>query len=111
MPNRNLPEAETEVMTMAETRETETFALGLIVAALLYLIFRREFARRGTGEKGTAGAAGASGAGATGSCGCGGGVKTNTNASVTPIGGNSYGSPEGAYPRSPILPSVNLIGS
>jgi hypothetical protein len=104
-------------------RETETFALGLIVAAILYLIFRREFGKlglfggagangAGAGALGGAGfgGGGAGGAGGAGSgpggggCGCGGsGAPTNSIAytdTPTSIGGQSYGGPLEVYSGS-----------
>jgi hypothetical protein len=76
---------------MAETRETETFALGLIVAAILYLLLRREFGKGGQGgARANLGAGTSTGAGASGGgCGCSGtsSVPTSANSNTpTPIG-------------------------
>lgn len=57
---------------MAEERNTENFALGLIVAAIVFLLFRREFSKfsSGSAKGGAGGAGGVKPSG--GSCGCSG---------------------------------------
>jgi hypothetical protein len=101
---------------MAESdKSTENFALGIIVAVLLFLLFRAEWSRisralgfgagAGAGANGGAGAgAGTSGgAGASGGgcgCGCGGGSgKIIPFSSPISIGGQSY-SGSGGYGNS-----------
>jgi hypothetical protein len=112
-----------------DNKNTEYFALGLIVAALVYLIFRRElgaFLGIGAGANGRAGLGGGAGVGAGGAggvgagagaggaggsgggCGCGGGcgkstVSTPGNTSVTSIGGQSYS--DSPYPGSTVGPN------
>jgi hypothetical protein len=103
-------------------RETETFALGLIVAAILYLIFRREFGKLGLfggagangsgagalggagfGGGGAGGAGGAGNGSGGGGCGCGSGTPTTSIAysnTPTSIGGQSYGGPLEVYSGS-----------
>jgi hypothetical protein len=109
---------------MPENKNTEAFALGLIVAALLYLLFRRELGAflgvgaggragagggRGIGAGGSGGGAGASGgagAGGSGDCGCGGcerALPGPGNASVTSLGGQSYS--DNPYPGSSVGPN------
>jgi hypothetical protein len=55
-----------------ENRDTESFVLGLIVAAIIYLFFRREIAKLlGAGGGAVGGGKGSGGASAgNGSCGC-----------------------------------------
>lgn len=66
--------------TMAETRETETFALGLIVAAILYLLLRREFTKRGVSASGTRSGGTTMAAKANaGGCGCGASSSSGTS--------------------------------
>src|SRR5271170_7508680 len=90
---------------MAEERSTEHFALGLIVAAILFLIFRREFKNTLHGAAAElGGGAGASGRG----CGCGGGGGGITGSEFTgviPIGEQSL-SPTGAYEGSSVVSNV-----
>lgn len=105
---------------MAEERNSENFALGLIVAAIIYLLFRREFARLSSGGSlfggsgGKAGAGGAGGAGAGsggGGCGCGGAATSaNYNAPPISIGGQSLSSGP-PYGGSSVGPSPGASGS
>lgn len=107
---------------MPDNKNTEAFALGLIVAALLYLLFRRELGALlgiGAGAGGRAGAGGygigaggsgggaGAGAGGSGGCGCSGGCGKALpglgNASVTSIGGQSYS--DSPYPGSTVGPN------
>lgn len=88
---------------MAENnRDTESFALGLIVAAILYLLLRREFGKgRTTGMRASAGAGAV-----PGGCGCGGAAATkqpgqaNSNTPLS-IGNQSYNQP---YASSSVIP-------
>jgi hypothetical protein len=95
-----------EIRKMAENRETETFALGLIVAAIVYFLFRRQLdAVLGVGGRGNrpgASNGGGGGKSSTGSgCGCGGGCdsaasKLPTNPGIS-IGNQSYNSGQAAF--------------
>lgn len=100
-------------MASDNNKNTESFALGLIVAVIVYLILRRELSRvnshgaAGNGQAGGGhGAAAASGGG--GGCGCGGGGGSNGGAEpgVTPIsiGGQSYSSTGHSYGGSSVAP-------
>lgn len=85
----------------------EGFALGIIVAALVYLLFKREFeskrhhhgaAPNGVSPRGDFGTGGG--------CGCNGGAKApgaSSGTSPVSIGGNSYQTGSGAFPSSPIV--------
>jgi hypothetical protein len=67
---------------MPEDRNTENFALGLIIAAILFLLWRREFGnkivRRDTG------------AGSAARCGCDGGPQANAVNPGVSVGSESY---------------------
>jgi hypothetical protein len=95
---------------MAEDRNTENFALGLIVAAIIYFIFRRQLdkALGVSSTKGNGGAGGGSGAGKSpsGSCGggcggCGSGASLPENPG-TSVGNQSYNSPNEAFQSSTV---------
>lgn len=87
--------------------KTEGFALGLIIAALLYLLIQGHLhknlmagsraGRNGAGASGGAGGAagsGSSSAAGSGGCGCGGAEKVKTGI-VVQIGGQSYSGKSG----------------
>lgn len=66
---------------MAENnRDTENFALGLIVAAILYLLLHNQFSKLARGGSGAGGAGGAGSGGAGGGSGAGGGAGTGAGA-------------------------------
>jgi len=81
----------------------EKFALGMIVAVIVFLLLRREFGKHAatpngsisleTGSRGTTKS--------TGGCGCGGQGK----AEVIPIGGESY-TATGSYGASSVTPET-----
>ncbi len=102
---------------MAENdRSTESFALGIIVAAILWLLLSREFSKR----------AGAGGRGsnapkfASGGCGCGGGAQVNTStgqeAQPPPsnpgisLGGQSLNQPGHGFSSSSVGPTPGGSG-
>jgi hypothetical protein len=92
----------------AENRDVESFALGLIVAVLVYLLLDKKFKRlHGAGTGGSP----VSQQSKSGGCGCGGDT-TSASYPVIPIGGQSYSgygsgpgpSPGGAAPAPYAIP-------
>jgi len=82
---------------MADERNTENFALGLIVAAIIFLLLRRELTGKGTSRSTAATQPNAVSSGC-GGCGssqasqiaAAGGSHPGTASNVIPIGGQSY---------------------
>lgn len=87
---------------MAENnRDTESFALGLIVAAILYLLLRRELGKSSLSNA-VRTITGAGTGKTSGGCGCGSASTSQANSNVPiPIGGQSYNQP---YPASTVAP-------
>ena len=91
---------------MAENgNSTEGFALGLIVAAILFLLLRREFGKRGcTGGQAPISTVARGVNASGGGCGCGGSAGKGTPpATVVSIGGESY-SPGTSYASASVVP-------
>lgn len=111
---------------MAENRETETFALGLIIAAIVYFLFRGQLDKvlagggNGGGSRSPAGGGGGKGSG--GGCGCGGGCGSAsdtlpTNPGIS-VGNQSYNSGPAAFGAATVAAAAHpsfftgtLIGS
>ena len=90
---------------MAEERNTESFALGVIVAVIIFLLLRREFARREVSAGASATDQAVSTASTTkGGCGCSGG-KGSSKSAVIAIGGQSYGTQPFTGSNAPKNPS------
>jgi hypothetical protein len=95
---------------MDENRNTETFVLGLIVAAIVYFLFRRQLDRAlgvSSGGNGGGNGTGSTKNGGGGGCGCGGGCASQsimppTNPGVSP-GNQSYNSEAGAFSESSVI--------
>jgi hypothetical protein len=97
-----------------ENKNTEYFALGLIVAAIVYFLFRRQLERTlgvsgggGNGAGSSKSNGGSSSGGGGGGCSCSGGCASQ--ASVPPsnpgvsLGGQSYNSKTGAFGESSVI--------
>lgn len=97
---------------MADSNENVGgFALGLIVAAILFLFLRREIGMHAATAEAGGGAGGGKsangggvGAGGGGGCGCGGGGTGKI--SVIPLGGQSYNE-EASYSASSVVSGSN----
>ncbi len=82
-------------MAENDNRESEYFILGLILAALAYLIFHRfAFGKLGLQAPGS-GSSSRSGSDSSSGCGCGGGSKT-----VLSLGTNSLDESMAGYPSA-----------
>ena len=99
---------------MAENRETETFALGLIIAAIVYFFFRRQLdsVLETGGGGGRSRASGGGGSTKGGGCGCGGGCGDRSTALPSnpgvSIGNQSYNSGAAAFDSSSVAAAPHI---
>jgi len=87
-------------------RDTETFALGIIIAAIIFLLLRKEFEKHGCGCGGSSGSSGGGNGAGGGANGGGGG-----GASANEICNCIKGCPSGGVNPPPTNPGVTLGAS
>lgn len=101
---------------MAEEKNTESFALGLIVAAIVYFLLRREWGRISVAGRETSknAPANATSVSAGASC-CGGGSSSSGDkqaVAVNPgisLGGESYAPRVESFPPSSVVAQPKII--
>jgi hypothetical protein len=91
---------------MDNNENVQNFALGLIVAVVVFLLLKREFGHGATADRFGGGGGGESASGGGGGCGCGGGSGQGSRGPIS-IGGQSYNDPGSGYAASSVIPLSN----
>jgi hypothetical protein len=87
----------------------EKFALGIIVAVIVFLFLRREFGRHGATANGSIFSTGVN-SGHTGNTRSGCGCDTGSDSQqVIPIGGQSYNNPGSSYENNTVISGVGKV--
>lgn len=88
-------------MAENDNRNVENFVLGMIVAAIIYFLFRREISKLNTGGNGKKNLLDNGAPAKSSGCGCGGGDSLPTNPGIS-LGNQSYNSTANAFGSSSV---------